>query len=263
MEVKMQENRFSDRYAQQQVDWYSLKDYVANGSEVKVHSAPLRGRADEYFNKRFWTGEFDVPMMRINGKLWMSITPLEVQSMILPIQRAWGYVGTGGLGMGYFALKCAEKDEVKQIKVWEHNPHVIKFFNSSFSHRKGFEKIQIIEEDVRQIKEQQFSYFFMDIYQTQLPDEVLDDTNNFYKNGNDAGQYDFWCQEWAIMQYFMDSGEGSVHLEPDEAILFGEFFDCPYPHAKEDGVEKKLNLYKPLHDEDFVTEIVRDYLGRG
>ena len=139
----MQENRFSDRYAQQQVDWYSLKEYE-NGS-VRVHSAPLHGRADEYFNKRLWIKEFEVPMMRIDGNLWMSITPLEVQSMLLPIDRAWGYVGTGGLGMGYYDLKCAEKDAVKEIKVWENNKDVVKFFTKSFSHRKGFEKIKIID----------------------------------------------------------------------------------------------------------------------
>jgi predicted methyltransferase len=163
----MQENRFSDRYAQQQVDWYSLKEYE-NGS-VRVHSAPLHGRADEYFNKRLWIKEFEVPMMRIDGNLWMSITPLEVQSMLLPIDRAWGYVGTGGLGMGYYALKCAEKDAVKEIKVWENNKDVVKFFTKSFSHRKGFEKIKIIEEDARMMQDESFSYFFMDIYASQLP----------------------------------------------------------------------------------------------
>ena len=253
-----QENRFSDRYAQQQVDWYSLKEYKLNG--VEVRSAAIRGRADEYFNKRFWTGEFEVPMLRIDGKLWMSITPLEVQSMLLPISRAWGYVGTGGLGMGYYALKCAEKDDVKEIKVWETNADVIKFFTESFSHRKGFEKIKIFQEDAREMKEQSFSYFFMDIYQTQLPNQVLDDCNNFWKKGNQAGIYDIWSQEWALLQHMMDNNQ--FFLEADEQILFGEFFECPYPHAKEDGVEKKLDLYKPLPDADFTNEFVRDYLGR-
>jgi hypothetical protein len=255
----MQENRFSDRYAQQQVDWYHVSEFVANGSTVKVHSAPLNGRADEYFNKRFWTGEFEIPMMRIDGKLWMSITPLEIQSMILPIQRAWGYVGTGGLGMGYFPLKCAEKYDVTEVKVYENNKDVIDYFTQNFSHREGFEKIKIFEMDARDIKNESFSYFFMDIYQTQLPNQVLDDCNNFWKKGNQAGIYDIWCQEWALIQHMMDDNE--FFLEPDEQILFGEFFDCDYPH-KDDGVEKKHQLFKELPDKDFVVELVRDYLGR-
>lgn len=257
----MQENRFSDRYAQQQVDWYSLKEFVANGNTVKVRSAPLYGRADEYFNKRFWVREFEVPMMRIDGKLWMSITPLEIQSMILPIHRAWGYVGTGGLGMGYFALKCAEKDSVKEIKVYEHNKDVIKFFTQMFNHRKGFEKIKIFEQDVRCIKNESFSYFFMDIYQTQLSDQALEDTNDFWRNNNQAGQYDWWCQERCLLQALLNEWE--PFLEADERILFKEFAQAEYPHAKEDGgPETKLDLYNPIHDDDFVQEVVQDYLGR-
>jgi hypothetical protein len=265
MEVKMQENRFSDRYAHQQVDWYSLKTYRKGDTDfypnsgVEIRTRTLLGRADEYFNKRFWIRELDVPIMLIDGCLWMSLTPLEIQSMILPISRSWGHVGTGGLGMGYFALKCAEKYEVEEIKVWETNTDVIEFFNNSFSHRKGFGKIKIINEDVRKIKDQQFSYFFMDIYQTLLPDIVLEDTNNFWKNGNDAGTYEFWAQEKALLQYVVDGNR--PFLEPDEQILFAEFWECSYPH-KSDTVAKKLNLYHELSDKDFVNKIVRDYLGR-
>lgn len=258
----MQENRFSDRYARQQVDWYSLKEYKKNG--VEIHSNSLRGRCDEYFNKRFWTKKtgFDVPMMKINKGLWMSITPLEVQSMILPVSRAWGYVGTGGLGMGYFALKCAEKDDVKEIKVYENNKDVIEFFTQSFSHRIGFEKIKIFEMDARDIKNESFSYFFMDIYPDQLGGQILLDCNNFWKKGNQAGFYDMWCQEWALLQYMLDDGD-NLFLEADEQILFGEFFESEMDCTLEDEEPmKKYRLYRALHDKAFVKEIVRDYLGR-
>ena len=255
----MDENRFSDRYAQQQVDWYSLKEYKKNG--VQVYSQLLQGRADEYFNKRFWRGKFEVPILTIDGLIWMSITPCEIQSMILPIYRAWGSVGTGGLGMGYFALKCAEKDNVDEIKVWEDNPHIIEFFNESFSHRKGFEKIKVIEGDARKIKNQQFSFFFMDIYGTQMSDRIMEDADNFWRNNNDAGSYHFWCQEWPLLQSYVNGNR--PFLEADEQILLGEFFECDYLHLDVNGdMQKKFNFYRSLDDPKLVNEIVQDYLGR-
>jgi len=255
----MDENRFSDRYAQQETDWYSLKEYEKNG--IQLRSVELRGRVDEYFNKRFWVKQFKVPIFTIHGAVWMSLTPCEIQSMILPIYRAWGYVGTGGLGMGYFVLKCAEKDNVSEIKVWENNPHVIEFFKECFSHRKGFEKIKIIEGDARKIKNQQFSFFFMDIYSTQMSNMVMEDTDNFWRNNNDAGSYHFWCQEWPLLQSFVNGNR--PRLEADEQILFGEFFESEYLHLDVNkDVQKKFNFYRALNDPEFVNEIVQDYLGR-
>jgi len=254
----MEVNRFSDRYAHQQVDWYSLQRYEKNGVEICTRT--LKGRADEYLNVRFWTGQLDIPILYINHGLWMSLSPLEIQSMILPISRAWGYVGTGGLGMGYFALKCAEKHDVKEIKVWEINKDVIEFFNTSFSHRKGFEKIKIIEGDVREMRNESFSYFFMDIYQTQLADDVFDDLNNFWRHQNDAGTYEFWCQEWALFSYFLDNKE--VFLEADEAILLSEFITAELHEDDEEDNTLKQNLFRPLKDKEFRNKIVRDYLGR-
>jgi hypothetical protein len=248
-------NRFSDEYAKQEVAWYSLKEYKKNG--IKIHSKPIYGRQDEYFNKRFWIREFDVPVLFINDHLWMSITPLEVQSMALPIERAMGKVGTGGLGMGYFALKCAEKDVVSEVKVWETNADVIQFFTESFSHRKGFEKIKIIQADVRDMRNESFSYFFMDIYQQKLPDVVFEDMDNF-KQHNKAGIYDFWCQDWPLLQAVIDQHE--PYLLQDEAELFMEFDQCPYPD--DEDTTRKVHLYSEFHDDEFMEKLLTDYMGR-
>lgn len=252
-------NRFSDEYARREVLWYSLKEYQKNG--VQVYTSTLRGRQDELFNKRFWITDehMDSPVFTIDGNLWMSITPLEVQSMLLPIERACDKVGTGGLGMGYFALKCAEKESVKEVKVWEKRADVIQFFIESFRHRKGFEKIKLINEDVRNMRDESFAYFFMDIYKTQLADEVMEDMDHFLKH-NESGIYDFWCQEKLLLQALhLDL---DPYLENDEAHLFMEFMDCKFPF-KEDGKSLyKHKLYDPVHDEKFVEEVVRDYMGR-
>lgn len=251
-------NRFDDDYSQQEIDWYGLKDYNKNG--VKIVTRNLRGRADEYFNKRFWIGEISAPTFYINNCVWMSLTPMEIQSAAIAIERAWGYVGTGGLGMGYFALKCAEKDSVSEVKVWEINRNVIDFFNESFKDRKGFEKIKVIEGDVREMKNEQFSFFYMDIYASMLGNEVLEDIDNFWKHGNDAGQYHFWGQEKVLMQgVISDMG---IHLESDETEYFTEYIASYFPKMKGEERLQKSRLYDEMWDKEFVKRVLCDYLGR-
>lgn len=247
-------NRFNDEYTKQEIAWYALKEYKKNG--IEVCSKPIYGRQDELFSKRFWAKEFDVPVLFIDGNLWMSIAPREVQSMILPIGRAWGSVGTGGLGMGYFALKSAEKDGVSEVKVWENNPNVIQFFTESFSHRKGFDKIKIIQADVRDMRDESFSYFFMDIYSQILPNTIFEDTDTFMRY-NEAGMYDIWHQEWPLLQAVVDEYE--PHLLKDEFELFLEFEECKYPYK---GAAKKVHLFNEFHDDKFMEKLLTDYMGR-
>lgn len=252
-------NRFDDAYAQEEIEWYGLKEYNKNG--VKVFSVNMKGRADEFFNKRFWIGEITIPMFTVDKQLWMSLSPMEIQSAALAIDNAWGYVGTGGLGMGYFALKCAEKDNVHEVKVWEISRNVIDFFNESFKDRKGFEKIKVIEGDVREMEDQQFSFFYMDIYSSMLGDIVLEDMDNFWKNGNDAGQYHFWGQEKVLLQAVLN--EMGIHIEDKESDYFQEFFASYFPFK--DGDKEKMSktrLYDEFRDEKFIKKTLCDYLGR-
>ena len=76
-----------------------------------------------YFNEPFYyLAVYD------NNRLWMSITPNEINTMKQPINNAKGNVLTFGLGLGYFAYMCSLKDDVKSVTIVEKDERVIKLF---------------------------------------------------------------------------------------------------------------------------------------
>lgn len=63
--------------------------------------------------------------LRRGGDLWMSLTPLEVESQAIGIAAARGHVVIMGLGMGWAAAECALDPEVTAVTVIERDPEVI------------------------------------------------------------------------------------------------------------------------------------------
>jgi hypothetical protein len=60
-----------------------------------------------------------------NGDVWMSITPMELESQAIGIAEARGHVVIFGLGMGWAAAATALSDAVTAVTVVEFDPAVI------------------------------------------------------------------------------------------------------------------------------------------
>jgi hypothetical protein len=125
---------------QQEIDYYMPEPFELDGLEVILK--PIEGfvRFDEYFNKQCRTEGPDIPMLIMDGQIWMSLTWMEVQSLWVPIKRAHGRVVTAGLGMGYAVLRMAEKENVSEVVVYEIDPRVIKFFKATQGHRPRWKR---------------------------------------------------------------------------------------------------------------------------
>ncbi|MGK7377131.1 hypothetical protein ACSFXN_04765 [Planococcus sp. 1R117A] len=63
----------------------------------------------------FFETEFHFPAVLENGRIWMTITPNEIETMKEPIEQAFGKVLTFGLGLGYYAYMVSEKDNVDSV----------------------------------------------------------------------------------------------------------------------------------------------------
>ncbi len=117
-----------------------------------------------YFNTNF---TYDAVYQ--NDRLWMSISPNEINTMKKDIEDAFGNVLTLGLGMGYYAYMVALKKEVKQVKIVEKDKEVIELFKKHilplFSQEVS-SKIEIINDDgyhyLNDIRD--INYVFVDIY---------------------------------------------------------------------------------------------------
>lgn len=60
-----------------------------------------------------------------HGKVWMSVTPLELESQRIGIEQAHGHVAIFGLGMGWAAAATALRNDVTSVTVVEFDPEVI------------------------------------------------------------------------------------------------------------------------------------------
>lgn len=113
----------------------------------------------------------------MKNKVWMSITPHEINTMREDIKNAYGNVITFGLGLGYYAYEVSKKENVNSVTIIEKDSKVIELFKRnilpSFINQ---EKIKIIKADAfnyfeNDMKDSNYDYAFIDIYHT--PDDAL------------------------------------------------------------------------------------------
>ncbi len=71
---------------------------------------------------------FDFPAIREDGRVWMTVTPTEINTIQPAVQESRGRVLTYGLGLGYYAFHCLTKADVESVTVVEKNPAVIDVF---------------------------------------------------------------------------------------------------------------------------------------
>jgi spermidine synthase len=173
-------------------------------------------------------GDLYVPVLTIDGNVWMSLTPMEIQSAHVPLSLSEGRVGTSGLGLGYFTLLAAESESVESVTVFEINDQIIEYFTESFKDRECFDKIEIVKGDVREtMKGYTFDTFFADHYQNLLDEEIPEDIRLLTKN-NKIECYRFWGQELA---YFAANNLGMFNRRKEipgfthiDSFFFSDFF---------------------------------------
>jgi hypothetical protein len=223
---------FSMDYLKEELEWYGNTDTYKSGSvEVRNVVIPI-ARLDDYFNVNMYVDLPPIPTLYIDGTLWMSLTPMEIQSAWVPIQDAYGRVATGGLGLGYITLKWMEDDKVDHIDVYEMNEEVVRHFVERFSDREGFDKVNFIMGDMREnMDDKTYDYVWVDIYATMLPDEVISDAELFMSN-NDIDNYRFWGEERVVLDYkIMECSGEKLWNEDSENELFKRWMDA----TTEDG----------------------------
>lgn len=95
----------------------------------------------------FFDQEFYFPAMLENKRIWMTITPNEIETMKEPIQKSSGHVLTYGLGLGYYAYMVSEKEQVNSVTVVEKNEVLFNYLkNTSCPNSIILKKIRSLKE---------------------------------------------------------------------------------------------------------------------
>ena len=118
-------------------------------------------------------GYFDKPFSYLavlkDDVVWMSTDPNEINTMKKPISEAKGRVLTFGLGLGYFPVMTALKEEVKDVTVVEYDPKIIEIFKKHILPLVPFkDKIHIVQADAfeyaKRDLDRDYDYLFIDIW---------------------------------------------------------------------------------------------------
>lgn len=213
-------NPFTEEYFAAELAHYGLKEpYSKNGLTVS-------------FNDQ------GIPLLQFDGNIWMSLKQRIIQSHYLTISRATGAVLAGGLGLGYFPLRAAAKENVQRVDVYELDGRCIDFFRECFSDRPEMKKIHVTQGDFRELASGHYDYALVDIYLNPVSSigQVLQDLA-ILKSRVKVSQIQVWCEELIIkagIAYGLD-----IPIDDKER----EFFD--YWNQASSSISEELNqLYR-------------------
>lgn len=109
------------------------------------------------------------PAILENNRIWMTITPNEIETMKEAVDQAFGNVLAYGLGLGYYAYMTSGKDHVESVTVVEMNDDVIKLFTTYVVPQfKNAHKIKIIKADAfeyaqKHMSKENYDFVFTDL----------------------------------------------------------------------------------------------------
>lgn len=146
-----------------------------------------------YFEK-----DFVYPAIIKDERIWMSIIPHEINTMIEPIKNAQGNVLVLGLGLGYYLFHILEKKDVKSVDVIEFDRNVISLFNKHLINLfPNKEKINIIFDDAIKYlanNKKKYDYVFSDIWHNVADGEGLYLKIKAYEDKYPNTKFDYWIE---------------------------------------------------------------------
>lgn len=215
------------------------------------------GRLDNYMAVNFSLEEFDLVRLTRNGTMWMSLTPMEIQSNWVAIQRAKHYnkIALAGLGLGYVPIRILDTHpDVEWVDIYEEQPEIIELFKQNFGHHPDFYKIKFIQGRVQdKMLSKYYPYVYVDIYPNQADDDIPLDMGTLTEQ-NEIGEYRYWTQEMSVAT--ADPSAATVRelqrLEiwtPEDAQLLSMFYESD-----------ASNLKGYMHDQDWARDTIETHI---
>lgn len=153
----------------------------------------------------FFKDIYNYPAILEKNRIWMLITPNEINTMKEPINNSFGNVLTIGLGMGYFAYMASLKNNVQSITIIESDEEVINIFKQYILPQfENKDKITIIQDDgfhYLKNSKQQYDYVFVDIWHD--PSDGCNLYQEFKKLERPGIIYDYWIEK--TIKYYLDT----------------------------------------------------------
>ena len=159
----------------------------------------LEGRM--YPQVGFFEEHFRYPAILENGRIWMTVTPNEIETMKNPIEKAHGKILTLGLGLGYYQYMISNKTNVDEVYIVDKNETIINLFKKYILPQfQNKDKIKIIHADAfeflkNDMNKYNFNFVFSDLWHdvSDGVDMYLDIKN--YKKLYPNIDFEYWIEK--------------------------------------------------------------------
>lgn len=119
----------------------------------------------------FFDSDYRYPAVLENGREWMTLLPNEINSQKRYIDEAQGKVLTYGLGLGYYVLYAALKEEVESVTAVDIDENILRLFEQNilpYFPPYAKKKVKLINADALKFAQSKevkaFDYIYADIW---------------------------------------------------------------------------------------------------
>lgn len=178
-------------------------------AEIDILNFESGNKFDFYLsNDTILNENMKYPVLYLDGELYMSISPMEVQSHINPFLWGNGHILIAGLGLGFIVNQLQEKESVLSIDVIDNDALAIQMYEELFPNHP---KVNLIEANFFHFKsEKHYDYFYADIWASRNYARILKEGESVFERRNrkelSFDNYSFWTVEEAIwLELFLGS----------------------------------------------------------
>lgn len=151
----------------------------------------------------FFKEKVKFPALSFKGRIWMNISPNEINTMQPSIDEAYGNVLVLGLGLGYYPFMISKKHNVKSVTIIENDSKIIDIFNKNLLPFFPFKsKIKIIKNDAYEYTKKNsgnYDYIFADLWHN--PEDGLPIYLDFKAIENNTSKYFYWLENGLKAMY--------------------------------------------------------------
>ena len=147
----------------------------------------------------FFDTTFAYPAVLEDGRIWMTVTPNEINTMRHAVDTATGKVLTFGLGLGYYAYMASLKNEGESITVADCDSEITKMFESyilpQFPHP---EKVKIVNSDAFDYAKNTMPKMGFDLVFTDIWHDAGDGLELYRKMKSlecEGPKFEYWIEE--------------------------------------------------------------------
>ena len=146
----------------------------------------------------YFETDVDLPVLKEQGKVWMSPAVSEIKSMGYGIEKGHGKCMTMGLGIGILPYLWLLKDQVESVTIVEFNKDVINLFEKYIRPQfKTNKKLKIIQGDaIDYFNEEflsQFDYVYVDFWEST--EDGLEYYTKLMEKNINLPHVDYWIED--------------------------------------------------------------------